>query len=193
MGRNSSIRFRKSTMLYIAVSGVLTMSLTGCQGMNGALTSVNNGLAQVNSDMANTSQGMILNAGAQVSPEMAQAASSMVMQSAHTAGSGSLQAAVQQAMPAIQTFLHAWMSGLDCRGTEMYALPGDYWCMAPGWPANAPKNMALNVQSVGDWNVITANSFSFVTNFCSSFSQTCVSVSSTYTNMGDGWKIQGIH
>lgn len=179
--------------LYMAVICGVAAGLSGCQGVNGALTSMNNGLAKMNADLAPSGQASIMDAGAPVTPAMAQAASNLVMQSAHAEGNVSLQNAVQQAQPAINTILRAWMSGLDCRGAEMYALPGNYSCDAPfSWPVNAPQNVPLHVQSVGSWQVITANSFSFSANLCSSISQTCVTVTPTLINMGEGWQIETI-
>lgn len=181
-------RMRRNTywISVIAICGV-TVGLSGCQGVNSALTNMN-------ADLAPSGQASIMDAGAPVSPAMAQAAGNIVMQSAHAEGNASLQNAVQQAQPAINAILKAWMSGLDCRGTEMYALPGNYSCgiMTPGWPYNAPRNVALNLTSVGGWQVITANSFSFAANFCSSVSQTCVSIRPTLINMGQGWQIRSI-
>ena len=181
--------------LYMAVACGVVAGLSGCQGVNGALTSLNNGLAQANSTPG-ASAGVVggtLNAGAPISPAMVQQADSMVSQSAQTEGNQSLANAVQQAMPAIQAVLKSWASGIDCRGTEMYALPGNYSCDAPfSWPVNAPQNIPLQVRSVGGWRVITANSFTFSANLCSSISQTCVTVTPTFINMGEGWQIETI-
>lgn len=184
---------------WISVIAICSVAagLSGCQGVNGTLASMNNGLAQMNTNLSPGGQVPIMDAGAPVSPAMAQAASDMVLQSAHAEGNASLQNAVQQAQPAINAIMKSWMSGLDCRGTEMYANPGNYQCggitiggITPSWPYNAPRNIALKLISVGGWRVITANSFSFVANFCSPVSQTCVSISPTLINMGEGWQIE---
>ncbi|MHB1494380.1 MAG: hypothetical protein ACYCUY_02875 [Acidithiobacillus sp.] len=181
--------------LYMAVACGVVAGLSGCQGVNGALASVNNGLAQADTALGAPAgvAGGPLNTGAPISPAMMQQADSMVLQSAQSEGNKSLANAVQQAAPAVQAVLKSFASGVGCNGTEMYALPGNYTCLVfPGWPANAPQNVPLNVQSVGNWRVITANSFSFSTNLCSPISQTCITVTPTFINMGDGWQIESI-
>lgn len=187
---NASNKFVSLVVGFCVVAG-----LSGCQGINSDLTSMNSDLAKVNADLTPSSNAPIIDAGAPVSPSMAQTASNIVMQSAHTEGNQSLQDAVQQAQPAINAVLTAWMSGRDCSGVEMYTSPGNNACISwltPGWPYNAPHNVALSLRTVGDWRVITANSFSFVANFCSTVSQTCVSISPTFINMGQGWQIKRI-
>lgn len=181
--------------LYMAVACGVVAGLSGCQGVNGALTSLNNGLAQANSTLGAPTgvAGGPLNTGAPMSPAMVQQADSMVSQSAQTEGNQSLANAVQQAAPAVQAVLKSFASGVGCNGTQMYGLPGNYTCeVMYVWPANAPQNVPLNVQSVGSWRVITANSFSFSTNLCSPISQTCITVTPTFINMGDGWQIESI-
>jgi hypothetical protein len=183
----------KDCVISSAVFILLSISIAGCQGVNSTLQSMNSGLAKVNADLAQDTAPLNVSSGAPVSSAMLDAANIKLDQSVQAESNSSLQRAVQQAKPAVDAVLNAWMSGSDCQGIEMDAFPGSsYYCMAPGWPYNAPHNVALVLRSAGSWRVITANSFSFVANFCSTVSQTCVSIEPRFINMGDGWQIQGV-
>lgn len=190
---------KKNNVSLIGASaiGVIAIALAGCQGVNGALNGLNNGLAETNMELG----APMLSMGPQLSSAQVSALNSVVIQSAQTQGGSQLLQNVHQAMPAIQSLLSSFAEHGNPCGAEMYKAPGyntgfnQFWqCdnsygASSGWPVNAPKTEPLIVQSVGNWQSNSANEFSFMANLCSPVSQTCVSDGGAFINLGSGWQI----
>ncbi len=188
---------KKNNVSLIGASaiGVIAIALAGCQGVNGALNGLNNGLAETNMELG----APMVSVGPQLSSAQMSALNSVVIQSAQAQGGSQLLQNVHQAMPAIQSLLSSFVEHGNPCGAEMYEAPGyntvfEFWgCGSSyplsGWPVNAPKTEPLIVQSVGNWQSNSANEFSFMANLCSSVSQTCVSDGGAFINLGSGWQI----
>ncbi len=54
---------------------------------------------------------------------------------------------------------------------------------------NTPKTQPLQIVSISNWSLQTANAFQFYVNYCSNISQVCHSVGYVFSNMGDGWML----
>jgi len=57
---------------------------------------------------------------------------------------------------------------------------------------NTPRTQPLQVVSISNWSLQTANAFQFYVNYCSNISQVCHSVGYVFSNMGDGWMLSAM-
>lgn len=81
---------------------------------------------------------------------------------------------------------------------QRYARPGNFndGFVATGpvssvfqFMQNTPRTQPLQVVSISNWSLQTANAFQFYVNYCSNISQVCHSVGYVFSNMGDGWML----
>lgn len=106
-----------------------------------------------------------------------------------------IKEAEDQIEPVIE--LAATATGNLCSLEQRYARPGNFNCQFIAgsdstvfmYMQNTPKTQPLQVVSISNWSLQTANAFQFYVNFCSNISQVCHSVGYGFSNMGDGWML----
>ena len=106
-----------------------------------------------------------------------------------------IKEAEDQIEPAIE--LAATATGNLCSLEQRYARPGNFNCQFISgnestvfmYMQNTPKTQPLQVVSISNWSLQTANAFQFYVNYCSNISQVCHSVGYGFSNMGDGWML----
>lgn len=108
-----------------------------------------------------------------------------------------IKAAEDQIVSVIE--LSATATANLCSLEQRYARPGNFNCQLYSisgsdstifqYMQNTPRTQPLQVVSISNWSLQTANAFQFYVNYCSSISQVCHSIGYVFSNMGDGWML----
>ncbi|MDA8095291.1 MAG: hypothetical protein M0T84_15560 [Betaproteobacteria bacterium] len=185
----------------IVLVGCLSASQVAHADLLGALKSLNNALAGAANGGAGAAGSPVagngFGASTLVMSDEDKAAIAKKIQLAETlrANHGILakdiKEAADQIEPAVE--LAATATTNLCSLEQRYARPGNFNCpfySSVFWyMQNTPRTQPLQVVSISNWALQTANAFQFYVNYCSDISQVCHSVGYVFSNMGDGWML----